>query len=297
MTAPRQVLPGVTYLVTRRCAQRELLLRPAEETNAIFLYVLALAARRFGVQVHAFCVLSNHFHLIVTDPGACLPAFEQYLGSLVARAVNCLLGRWESLWAPGSYSAVALLTPDDVVEKTAYVLANPVAAGLVQSGSEWPGLWSAPTVIGGAPIPAPRPATFFRETGYLPALEHLELSPPPGFASADDFRTRVLAALARHEELARGELARDGRSFLGRASVMAQSPFDRAGSGEARRQLKPRIASRDKWKRIEALKRLKAFLSAYREAWATRRAGRAALFPCGTYLLRVLHGVPCESWA
>ena len=100
MTAPRQVLPGTTYLVTRRCTQRQLLLRPSPTIGAIFLYVLAVAARRFGIRVHAFCVLSNHYHLVVTDPGAQLPAFGQYLDSLVARATNASLGRWESFWAP-----------------------------------------------------------------------------------------------------------------------------------------------------------------------------------------------------
>ena len=113
MTAPRQVLPGKTYLVTRRCFQRQLLLRPSPSVNETFRYVLALAARRYGVLVHAFCVLSNHFHLVVTDPDARLPAFGQYLDALVARAVNASLGRWESFWAPSSYSAVALQSPAD----------------------------------------------------------------------------------------------------------------------------------------------------------------------------------------
>jgi hypothetical protein len=39
---------------------------------------------------------------------------------------------------------VKLVSARDIVDKTAYVLANPVAAGLVASGSAWPGLWSAP---------------------------------------------------------------------------------------------------------------------------------------------------------
>ncbi|ABS26525.1 protein of unknown function DUF1568 [Anaeromyxobacter sp. Fw109-5] len=116
MTAPRQVLPGTTYLVTRRCAQRQFLLRPSAVVNEVFLYVLAVAAERFGVLVHAFCVLSNHFHLVVTDPDAQLPAFEQYLDSLVARALNASLGRWEAFWAPSSYSAVALVSPEDVLD-------------------------------------------------------------------------------------------------------------------------------------------------------------------------------------
>jgi len=62
MTAPRQVLTDASYLVTRRCAQRQFLLRPSKATSETFLFVLALAAQRFGVRVHAFCVLSNHVH-------------------------------------------------------------------------------------------------------------------------------------------------------------------------------------------------------------------------------------------
>ena len=66
--------------------------------------------------------------------------------------------------------------------------------------------------------------------------------------------------------------------------------------GEPRRKLSPRIAARDKWKRIEALGRLVEFLRAYRIAWKARHAGKLdAVFPRGTYLLRVLHGVPCAG--
>ena len=47
-------------MVTRRCAQRQLLLRPCATTTAIFAYVLGVAAKRYRVSVHAFCVMSNH---------------------------------------------------------------------------------------------------------------------------------------------------------------------------------------------------------------------------------------------
>jgi len=140
MTAPRQILPGTTYLVTRRCSERRFFLRPSYRTNAIFRYILAVAATRYDVRVHAFCVLSNHFHLVVTDPHARLPEFHRYLDALVARATNCSLGRWESFWDPDGYSAVRLESNADVMEKMVYVLANPVAAGLVRHGREWPGL-------------------------------------------------------------------------------------------------------------------------------------------------------------
>jgi REP element-mobilizing transposase RayT len=292
MTAPRQILPGATYLVTRRCSQRQFLLRPCAATTGIFLYVLALAARRFGIQVHAFCVLSNHYHLVVTDPGAQLPAFGQYLDSLVARAVNASLGRWESFWAPSSYSAVALTTPADVLDKAAYVLANPVAAGLVRHGREWPGLWSDPKHLGRTALVARRPKTFFRDTGYLPEHVALALVPPPGFPSAEAFRDQLVAALLEREE----RHAAEGHSFPGPARVRAQSPWGRPSSGEPRRNLNPRVAARDKWKRIEALARLEVFLADYREAWRSWTAGlRHVLFPAGTYALRVAHGACCHA--
>jgi len=294
MTAPRQILPGTTYLVTRRCAQRQFLLRPSRTSNEVFRYVLALAAQRFGIRVHAFCVLSNHYHLVVTDPSARLPAFHQFLDSLVARALNAALGRWEAFWAPNSYSAVALATPDDIVAKAAYVLANPVAAGLVRRGRHWPGLWSSPDRIGAEPTEARRPSHFFDPMGYLPAAVPLQLFAPPGFQSVEAFTGQLGAALADQE----CQAARKHREVLGAARVLAQKPAGRPAVGEARRKLSPRLAARDKWKRIEALARLVEFLRSYREAWAARRNGaRDTVFPAGTYQLRVAHGVPCVPCA
>jgi REP-associated tyrosine transposase len=297
MTAPRRVLPGATYLITRRCTRREFLLRPCKSTNAIFRYVLAVAAQRFGIHVHAYSVLSNHYHAVVTDPEARLPAFQQYLDSLVARAVNASMGRWESFWAPSSYSAVALTSAADIVDKAAYVLANPVAGGLVEHGREWPGLWSSPNSIGGPPETAERPTTFFRKDGYMPDIVALELVPPPGY-STEEFRGRLAAALAEREEQAACELASNGRTFLGVKKVLAQKPTERPADREPRRGLNPRVAGRDKWKRIEALSRLLEFLRQYRLARGAIRPGHPMpVFPAGTYLMRVAYGAPCAELA
>jgi hypothetical protein len=209
----------------------------------------------------------------------------------VARAVNALLGRWESFWAPASYSAVALATPRDVVDKAAYVLANPVAAGLVRRGRDWPGLWSAPQVLGGS-MRFARPKRFFSKSGSMPEVATLELSEPAGFDSAAEFREALERALRAKET----EAASTRTGFLGADRVLSQWPFDRPGPGEPRRRLRPRVASRDKWKRIELLGRLKSFLQAYREALARWRAGRrTAIFPAGTYQLRVEHRVACAG--
>lgn len=117
MTLPRRILPGTTYLVTRRCTQRRFLLVPRKPVREVFGYCLAVAARRHGIQLHGFAVLSNHHHLVLTDPRAELPAFLQLLHSLVARALNCHYGRWENLWSSQRPSVVELPTATDVRAK------------------------------------------------------------------------------------------------------------------------------------------------------------------------------------
>lgn len=295
MTAPRQVLRGTTYLVTRRCSERRLFLRPSGRVNEVFLYALALYAQRYRILVHAFCVLSNHYHLVLTDPWGTLPDFMRDLHALVARATNCSLGRWERFWDPASYSAVRLENDAAVTEKMLYVLANPVAAGLVRHGREWPGLWSDPRRIGRRPIRARRPKGFFNEKGDMPAVVELQLTPPPGF-EADPLIEQLMASLHDAENATADRLAAEGRSFLGLAGILSQSPHGRPATGEPRRQLSPRVACREKWKRIEALQRLKEFARAYREALAAWRNGRRdVLFPTGTWLMRVQHSACCAG--
>jgi REP element-mobilizing transposase RayT len=298
MTAPRQILPGTTYLVTRRCSERRFFLRPSRRTNDIFGYVLAVAASRYEIRVHAYCVLSNHFHLVVTDPHARLPEFHRYLDGLVARALNCALGRWEAFWDPDSYSAVRLETADAVLEKMVYVLANPVAAGLVRRGCEWPGLWSGPRTIGAAPVPFDRPKEFFRDDGHMPAAAGIQLELPPGFEADASFHGDLEAGLRAAEEDAAAQLGGQGRAWIGVARVLSQEPSARPATGEPRRNLSPLVAVRNKWKRVEVLARLAEFRRAYREALLAWKAGsRDVRFPPGTWQMRVHHAAACTGLA
>lgn len=296
MTAPRQILANTTYLVSRRCSERRKLLTPSSVVNQIVLYVLAVSAERFGVLIHAFCVMSNHLHVVLTDPHGRLPAFEQYFSSLVARSCNAIRGRGESFWAPGSYSAVSLLDEASVLDKTAYTLANPVCAGLVRRGADWPGLWSSPEAIGGAPITVQRPRTFFRAEGGMPAEAALRLVPPPTVSSADEFRCALTGEVERREAEAAERLASARRDVEGADRVLAQDPFSRPVTEEERRRLKPRIACRDRQRRVDAIAKLKAFWRAYREVWNDYASGvRSVVFPLGTYWMSVTHGLPCAA--
>ena len=96
--------------------------------------------------------------------------------------------------------------------------------------------------------------------------------------------------MAEHERKAAEERQRTGRRIAGRKAILRQSPY----SCPQRRGLRPRVATRNKWRRIEALQRLKQWYREYRAALLAWRDGdRAVVFPFGTYGLRVRQGVAC----
>ena len=51
MTAPRRIVPGGFYMLTRRCAQRMFFMRPDDEINNAFLYCALEAALKFNIRL------------------------------------------------------------------------------------------------------------------------------------------------------------------------------------------------------------------------------------------------------
>src|SRR3954463_8911379 len=160
MSLPRAVVPGRTYMVTRRCSERRFFLRPDPETNNAFIYCLAVAAQKYGVRVIFTCAMSNHHHTGIVDVAGTLPDFLAHFHKLLAKHQNALRGRWEAMWASEQTSAVELVESEDVFEKMVYALANPVAAHLVEKAHHWPGVSSLAATIANRPLIANRPKTF-----------------------------------------------------------------------------------------------------------------------------------------
>jgi len=280
-------------LVTRRCTQRQFLLKPSRRTNQLVRYCLALAASKTGVLLHAVCVMSNHWHGVVTDPFARLPEFLEHFHRLLAKAQNASLGRWENLWSSDKTSVVLLVSDDDVLEKMAYTIANPTAAGLVRSPREWPGVI---TTRIGERCTVDMPEVFFDPEGSLPESVTLELTRPPIYPHLETaaLARHLAAAVERRVREARHAIARQGRKFLG-ANAVRQQPFDGVPKTiEPRRNPNPRIAAAHTPERVQAIRNLLAFLRDYRAAWhAWRHGNREQLFPAGTYALRIYARVAC----
>jgi REP element-mobilizing transposase RayT len=303
MSQPRQILPGSTYLFTRRILRRHLLFRPDAAINQLILYALAVSALRYGVQVHALCAMSTHLHLVVTDTRGVLPRFLQHFHRIVALGTK-VLRRWEGpVWEPGATSVVKLVTPAALVEKIAYVLANPVAAGLVWDAREWPGAKVAVEDIGRGELRAARPTVYLDpDNPAWPEHATLPITLPPTIEadSAESFRRAVAAELERQQAEARAEAKRRGHRFAGAKRVAAVSPYERATSFEALRDRNPTFAvgrqHGDDWRAAAAA--VRAFRASYRAALERWRAGvRDVFFPVGTWWMRAFHGAEVNDLA
>ncbi len=119
----------------------------------------------------------------------------------------------------------------------------------------------------------------------------------PQFASGlpgEELAPLVEEKLQAREADIRADMARRGKRFAGVKAVRRQSPLARPGDPEPRRMLIPRFACRDKQRRIDALMKYKEFLREYREALRDFCEGiREALFPYGTYWMRVHFAARC----
>jgi len=87
-SGPRRIVPGRVYMITRRCTQRQFLLRPDRETTNASIYCLALAAQRTAMHVPAFLAHSNHHHTVVVDTRGRMPEFLELFHKLVAKHQN-----------------------------------------------------------------------------------------------------------------------------------------------------------------------------------------------------------------
>jgi putative transposase len=297
VTQPRRIVPGETYFITRRCSRREYLLRPDEETKAIFDYCLAEAAARHGVGLLAWEAMSNHYHGVVHDPKGCLPAFLEHFHKMVAKAMNARWERSENFWSSEDTCVTRLISNSDIFDKIIYVLCNPVAADLVDRVDDWPGS-SSLNYFGGKVTTHHRPKYFFRKDGVMPKIASLRVTLPSRITkheSAASFWQRVRKGIAAREETLRELRTKGKRRVFGRKAVMRVAHTDAPKTEVVKRGLRPHIACKDKERRILELEALVMFRAAYaaaRLSWA--KGERRVSFPFGTYRLRGL-GVRCAG--
>ena len=283
-------------MFTRRCAERRFFLHPCKEVEQAYVYCFAVAAQRYELDVYWLSQMSNHHHPGVHDNLGNYPRFLRYFHSLLARCLNVHLGRWENFWATEQTGALHLGDAEAIFDKMIYALTNPVKDHLVDKVFNWPGFNSLRYQLQDKPVVVKRPKWFFDPEGEMPEQVELRFKRPPEFAhlSQEQWAAKLRAAAEQVERNAAEERHRTGRHIVGRKAILRQSPYSCPKSYSERRGLRPRVATKNKWRRIELLQANRAFVNSYREAFARRSAGEdAVVFPIGTYKLRELGLVRC----
>jgi hypothetical protein len=181
-----------------------------------------------------------------------------------------------------TYSAVELGGPSEVLDKVAYVLLNPVSAGLVRSPGRWPGALSTLETLRRGTIKAEHPGIWFKDSA--PKEVSLALTMPPCFSDRLGYLDTLGALLPNRLSQVRGELRRQGRGFLGPTRVRKTVVTDQPSTKKPRFGSNPTFSAltRAAWR--AAVQKLRAFRLAYREAYrAWRNGARDVAFPAGTW--------------
>jgi putative transposase len=140
--SPRAVPPNVPFHVLNRANRRARLFERASDYD-FFLETLAAGVERAGVELFAFCVMPNHWHLVVTPQDAQrLATFLHWTTTkhaLALHAYNETTGVGHVY--QGRYRAFPVQSDEHFLTLCRYVERNPVRAGLVTRAADWP--WSS----------------------------------------------------------------------------------------------------------------------------------------------------------
>ena len=137
----RVVLPNHPHHVVQRGHNRQDIFTQQSDYE-YFLATLREWKEACGVKVYAFCLMSNHVHLVLETPeeAAMLPRLMKRLAGRQTRYTNRLVDRRGTLWE-SRYKSSAIQTDKYLLACCRYVELNPVRAGMVDYPEEYP--WSS----------------------------------------------------------------------------------------------------------------------------------------------------------
>ncbi len=137
---PRLTLAGQPHHVIQRGNNRQTVFVDRADFERM-LALLGENALRFGIALHAYVLMDNHFHLLATPSGSDgLSQWMQAVGRSYVRYFNDRHGRSGTLWE-GRYRSTLIQTDRYLLTCMAYIDLNPVRAGMVAEARDYP--WSS----------------------------------------------------------------------------------------------------------------------------------------------------------
>jgi len=137
---PRLTVPGYPHHIIQRGNNRQAIFNANADYEAL-LAMLEEYARKAGIAIHAYVLMSNHFHLLATpDTVVGIPQMMQDVGRRYVRYFNQRQGRTGTLWE-GRYRSTLIQAERYLLACMAYIDLNPVRAGIASEPGDYP--WSS----------------------------------------------------------------------------------------------------------------------------------------------------------
>ena len=135
----RITYPGAFYHVTTRGNERGNVFKSRRDREK-FLSYLESATIRYGATIHAYCLMSNHFHLLLETPQGNLSEIMQHINGAYTTYFNVKRKRVGHLFQ-GRFKAILIEADEYAAELSRYIHLNPVRAGMASKPEEY--LWSS----------------------------------------------------------------------------------------------------------------------------------------------------------
>jgi REP element-mobilizing transposase RayT len=141
---------GALYHVTSRGNERKPIYLEEKDFER-FLSVLTHVCERYNWVIHAYCLMTNHYHLLIETPDANLSKGMRQLNGVYTQSFNAYHNRVGHVFQ-GRYKAILVDKEAYLMELNRYIILNPIRANMVDSPEEW--AWSSwHSVMGHSPIP------------------------------------------------------------------------------------------------------------------------------------------------
>ena len=291
--------PELTFFITTRTIASRLWFVNNRKLHRKVAAFLAKYQRKFGVILHAFIIMGNHYHLVARFPRGNKAKFLKAFNSIFARLVEKMVPEFHGgkVWARPARCQV-LPEPQDIEHWTLYCALNPVESGLTQKYTEYDTFNSFSPAIAGKTLQyelvnwsaynnAKRVSQDVHPKQYTEEFT-LTFSRIPGYESLSQREYMLMMeakAEKRRNELIKKRFA-EGKGFAGVEALRATVPgaFPKHTKKADRYTKRPLVLSLNPEARKIFIDRYFRLLEAYRIASKRFRDGDLnAEFPPGTY--------------
>lgn len=143
--------PGAVYHITNRGNDKKAVFKDDQDRET-FLKILAHVNKRYHWLCHGYCLMDNHYHLIIETPDGNLSLGMRQLNGVFTQARNKRYNKTGHLFQ-GRYKAILIQKDTHLLEVCRYVVLNPVRARMVGQPKDW--AWSSYRATAGKEFPHP----------------------------------------------------------------------------------------------------------------------------------------------